>query len=186
MDILVIARILARRQPGSFGIRSNVGQRVNAGSARKRIGGAVDMDRNEHRSTEASGDRRPILERQIAIIVASHRHAHPAAIDQLIAERSRKDQRQLLFAQLTGDARCSGVATAVASVDYHDWAAPRRGRAVNPIARRRRQVDGEAGLGRGTPAAVTSNEHRGNHGGERYSNSANRTKLRNPGHRPAK
>ena len=144
------------------------------------------MDRNEHRSTEASGDRRPILERQIAIIVASHRHAHPAAIDQLIAERSRKDQRQLLFAQLTGDARCSGVATAVASVDYHDWAAPRRGRAVNPIARRRRQVDGEAGLGRGVAAATSGGEHDHyrRHGGDH--NSRHRSAFRSSGHYTAK
>ncbi len=76
----VAVAVLARREARGFRVRGDVGQRIDARAARQRVGRAVDMERNEHRGVEPPGDGGALVERQIAVVVAGHRDAHPARV----------------------------------------------------------------------------------------------------------
>ena len=70
----------------------------------------------------------PLLERQIAVAVAGQSDAHPAALDQAVAQLAREGQRQLLLDDRAGHAGRARVVPAVARVDDHDRAPGRPGR----------------------------------------------------------
>ena len=174
-------RILARGERCGLGVGGDIGQRIDARSAGKRVGGAVDVDGYEHRGVEPARDRRSIIERQVTIVVARHRDAHPSPLHQFVAKRLGEDQGQILLANLAGNAGRSRVAAAVAGIDHDDRPSLRDRRSVDAVVDRRRQVDGETGL-RGSIAAATDEDE-----DERSSGSGRRRRARNgapPSHGP--
>ena len=54
------------------------------------------------------------FERQVAVVVAGHRDAHPAALDELVAKLPRQGERQVLFGDFAGNAGRTGIAAAMA------------------------------------------------------------------------
>ena len=72
------------------------------------------------RGIEALRHRRAVVEGQIAVVVAGQRHAHPAALDQIVAKLPRERQSEVLLGDLARDTARARVAAAMARVDHHD------------------------------------------------------------------
>ena len=118
------------------------------------------MQRDAHRRVQPPRNGRPLLERQIAIVVTGHRDAHPTPFYEIVAELARQGEAQILFIDLSRNACGARVATAVAGIDDDDRTTPRLGSAVDMVRDRRRNVDGEAGLRRRTASADEREQQR--------------------------
>ena len=75
----------------SFRVRRDIRERIDARAACERVGGAVDVDRHEHRGIEPARDGRPIVESEVTVVIAGHRHPHSATLHQLVADSLRKN-----------------------------------------------------------------------------------------------
>ena len=89
-----------------------------------------------------------LLERQIAVVVAGHRHPDPAALDELVAKLAGKLQAELLFADFARDADGAGIGSPMTGVDHDDRAAGGLRGAFDAVGNRRRKLDRQAGLPR--------------------------------------
>ena len=86
--------------------------------------GALSMwsDRNRPRLSRRA-IAGALLERQIVVVLAGQRDAHPAALLQQVGKLLRHGQGQFLFLDRARDAGRAGIAAAMAGVDQHDRAA---------------------------------------------------------------
>ena len=95
---------------------------------------------------------------QIAVVVAGHRHPHPAALDQLVAKLAGELEAELLFADFARDADGAGIGSPMTGVDHDDRAPGGLRGALDAVGNRRRKLDRQAGLTRladREPAAIS-------------------------------
>ena len=158
--IAVTARIERGGERRGLGVRSDVGQRIDARPARQRIFRAVHVQRDEHRRVEPPRHRRAIVEAERAAAVVGHGDAHPPALDQPVAKLAGQRQRQILFGDRAGHAARAGVAAAMAGIEDDDRPPPRARRRINAVAGRRRQGDGQALACTDGPSGKRADEER--------------------------
>ncbi len=125
-----IGLILACGEAGGLAVGGDFGERVDRRAAGLLILGGVGVNRDEQVGLQAARDAVAFLKHQIAVVRAGERDADAARGDQVVANRARDAERDVLFALAAVRIDRARIVPAVPRVD-HDERQARIGRPLD-------------------------------------------------------